>query len=287
MQEEKEKNKYASLPKNVTVVGAGAVAKFALPTLLQLFKFKADPEHRMNVTVFDADAYEEKNLDRQLTDQSLLGKAKAEVLVDGLKEFCLIPHSTVDGEERPCSIIRLKAEVGWFHDGTEVREKSGIFCFADNNAAFVAALEVADDTGSVVFRGANEYESSQAMFYEPSMKGTPMDPRVRFPEIVGDDTDNPITATACTGEAQVETPQLVISNLRAASQVASLMWCRWGGASKGVERGSLPLQLDSNFYIQNTLSESACDNQPKNDNRHRNEKRKSRRPAGKKKAPAK
>jgi len=56
------------------------------------------------------------------------------------------------------------------------------------------------------------------------MRGTPCDPRVYYPDILTDTTGSPIHAAGCTGEAQDETPQLVLANMWAAAHMLHLLW---------------------------------------------------------------
>ena len=68
---------------------------------------------------------------------------------------------------------------------------------------------------------ANEYEEASAWVYLPEWKGTNMDPRVRWPEIMTSDEGDPL-APPCTGEVLQSAPQLALANMLSASAGAWL-----------------------------------------------------------------
>ena len=54
--------------------------------------------------------------------------------------------------------------------------------------------------------------------------GSYCDPREYYPDILTDQSGSPVHAEGCTGEAQKETPQLVLANMWAAAHMMHLLW---------------------------------------------------------------
>ena len=189
---------------NLHVVGCGGVASYLLPVLLKTFAIKC-------LTLHDGDKLEARNLDRQLFSEEQIGMNKAAALAALMQKA-----GHVDGS------IRVEPE--YFHCGTVVETGSLIIGTVDNHAARAAILMVADSENCDVVFGANEYTDSQAMYYKPAWRGTPLDPRVRFPEITTDDSDDPLRPASCQGEAQRQNSQLAMANFGAANHVMWLLW---------------------------------------------------------------
>lgn len=193
-------------PNHIYIVGAGGVSSYLLPPLLKVLRTKAkDPP---NVTIYDQDKLIKRNLDRQMFDDSQVGSFKAEALVSKYRS----------------EYEKLHFEPVWFHSGIPVDENSLFLCCVDNHPARKAVLEVCDTSTSKVIIAANEYTDSQAMYYEPSFVGTLKDPRIRYPEILEDESDDPIRPLGCAGEALKVAPQLAIANFTAASHALQLLW---------------------------------------------------------------
>lgn len=233
---------------NIIVVGAGGVAIQFMGTLMNLLKFRS--EHKqVNITIYDKDIFEEKNLDRQIANEKLIGVPKARYL-----EAMYMPFGI--GGFGNCEITITVVE-DWFHEGTDVADETSIFCLADNNAAFMACLDHADRNETIeVFRGANEYEGADAMHYHSSYVAHEVrDPRVRFPEIIDDEDGDPIAAENCTGELTESAPQLSVANLEAAAMLGRLVWCQWGEASE-ISDKNRPVAFSSNAYRTTTHNHS-------------------------------
>ncbi len=175
----------------VFVIGAGGGGCRIVPELCLLIGAE-------NVVVVDGDTVEEKNLDRQHFTQSDIGQNKA------------IALSVRYG----CDYL---AE--WFAFGARSYGKEDflISCL-DNHPGRIAILETCDFEGCRGIIAGNETNSSSAQFYTPSWKGTRLDPRVQFPELLTDTSGDPRRgAIGCTGPAQEAKPQLGTSNLMAIS----------------------------------------------------------------------
>lgn len=196
-------------PPVILIVGAGGIASYLMPVLIRT-RAKLFPDD--DIMLMDADTLEERNLDRQLFTVGQIGMNKAEALADRL--------DAVDDADA----------IGWatyYIQETSVYEHwfpenlSTIICCADNHPARVACLSIADQKQVPVFIGANELFQAEAYVYSPNWKGTPADPRVRYPEILTDRSGDPI---ACQGEQQEAHPQLALANHMAASLLMQLLW---------------------------------------------------------------
>jgi len=208
------------------VIGAGGVGSFIVPVLCKL----VGPSE---VTVMDGDILEEKNLDRQLFDEKYIGLDKAQSLAD-----CY--H---------CSFLNE-----WFAFGAREYFSHDVLIVAvDNHPARAAALAACDYHKCRAIIAANEVHSSEAYFYQSDWKGTNLDPRVYYPEILTVTTGDPRSAAiGCTGVAQEENRQLVTANMQAASLAMHLyvVWEMEAQKLSEEEQQHLPHQ------ISQTLSRS-------------------------------
>lgn len=100
---------------------------------------------------------------------------------------------------------------------------STILVGVDNHPARRMALELCDDLLGDCIIAANEYEDAEAYYYRATWKGTEFDPRIYYPEIITDLSDNPL-APPCTGEILESAPQLAVANMNAASLMMWLFW---------------------------------------------------------------
>ena len=196
---------------NVLIVGAGGVTACLIGQLIKLFKKAETPPL---VTIQDADILEERNLDRQLFLPEDVGKAKADALVERYES------------EYPRGL--LKADVSWFVPGSSIPWGTFVFASVDNHAARRAILAEVDERETECIILGNEYWDADAQYYTPKVpssvlsdpwiwKGTRLDPRVRFPEILTDKTGDPTAPQGCVGLAQERSPQLAAANMAAAT----------------------------------------------------------------------
>lgn len=179
------------------VIGCGGVGSWLTPALCLLHS-------PGQVTLMDGDTLERKNMDRQLFTSADLGKNKSEALA---KRY------------------RCRQISKWFSFGdSEYRVNDVLVCCADNNIARMAVLDESDRYNCHAFFAANERTSAEAYYYQPAWKGTKLDPRVYYPEMTQDRSGDPRQAAiGCTGQAQVETPQLVSANSMAAALLVHLI----------------------------------------------------------------
>lgn len=186
---------------NVYVIGAGGVGSWLIPSLCKLIS----PDR---VMVCDGDRLEPKNLDRQFYKQSDIGKNKAAA------------SAALYG----CRSCEQYYTAGML----EFVDNDFLICCADNDPARIACLESVDRYGCSTIIAANEKHSAEAYFYYLPLRETRFDPRVYYPHLLTNkDNDPRAAAIGCTGEAQVQSPQLVSANFMAAS-LAQWLFVLWG-----------------------------------------------------------
>jgi ThiF family len=211
------------MSKHYYVIGCGGVGSWLAPALCLL---RSPGE----VTLVDGDKLEKKNLSRQLFDESNIGENKAEALA----------------RKYGCLALPL-----WYSTGLITHNIGDwVFCCADNNLARMAVLSNADGQGVNAIIAANETTSSEAYHYRRSWRDTPLDPRVYYPEMVDDTSNDPRAASiGCTGEPQLQNRQLVSANMSAASLALNL-FVVWGIKLRTLDKEvipSLPFKYVSNM----------------------------------------
>jgi hypothetical protein len=196
------------------IIGCGGVGSAIVPSFCLL---KSPGE----VTLIDGDSIEIKNLNRQMFDRSQVGKNKAEALAG--KFGC-----------------RFLPE--WFARGKIHHQRTDwLICLVDNHRTRLEVLEVCDECGCQAVFAANEMHSSEAYYYRRHWKGTERDPRVYYPEINTDRSNDPRAASiGCTGEAQESHRQLVSANLMAAA-LAEHLFVLWNLKAPRLDRETVAL----------------------------------------------
>ncbi len=179
------------------IIGCGGIGSWLTPKLAKMTD---------QITLIDGDKLEEKNLDRQLFDERWLGANKAMALGESYG------FGETVGE--------------FFHAGLALGIESDdiLFCCADNHACRRAVLQVCDEKDCRCVIAANEETEYESYWYERSWKDTPNDPRIFYPVILTDHSDDPLGPPGCTGEAQIARPQLAIANDAASSAALFLWW---------------------------------------------------------------
>jgi molybdopterin/thiamine biosynthesis adenylyltransferase len=219
---------------NIAVIGAGGVGSYLIPPLL-----KTVPPS-ITIELWDGDKYEEKNLDRQLFPETMIGTNKADALMLSYPQsnFVSVPE--------------------YINEDFFVKKDTFIMGCVDNNPAKLAILEAADNAGAFVIIGANEYDSAQTYFYAPIFKETPADPRKRFPEILTDKSGNR-NKPSCQTE-QADNRQLAIFNHMAASYMLHLFWLhsRVRPHLKKEVWDDIAIQHSCNFNLHRTLKLKDC-----------------------------
>ena len=193
-------------PFNVLIIGAGGVASYMLPALNNSFNLKG--------YLIDGDKLEEHNLDRQIFSPRQVGQFKADAL---------IKHNKVKG----LTAINQYIDMGWLENSgiPEDFVPDVIITLVDNHPARRAAIEASVHYDCALVIGANEYSTSQALYWHPIL-GYNRRPDVRYPHMRTSQAGSPLS---CTGDALESTPQLAIANMVSAGFVNYLLWL-WHGA---------------------------------------------------------
>lgn len=197
---------------NTVIIGCGGVASYFIPPYLKTIRHAKSRDMRNHhVTLVDGDVLEEKNLQRQLFDPKFVGRPKVEALIERYKP----------------EYENLSCVGSYITDTFSVHDNSCIFGFVDNHPARKDILAIADRTDSIAIFGANSEVGAEAYIYIPEWKGTALDPRVRFPEMLTIDRGSPVHAAGCETEEHLdEAPQTPIANMHAAAH-AMLIWNFW------------------------------------------------------------
>jgi len=235
------------MSRNYHVIGAGGVGSWLLPALVKLAK----PQD--NIYLWDGDTLEPKNMDRQLFSPSDIGSNKAEALMRKYAQEAAC-SLYAKNEYFTCSKVDLSD-----YDKDEVV----LFGCADNHPSRAEILYVCDRDGVCSIIGGNGYTDADGYYYDASYEGTPCDPRVYYPEILTDRTGSPVHADGCTGEAQKETPQLVLANMWAAAHMLHLLWYHvLGGIAESLPedmKEHMPMLSRNSAYMFETVKKGDLD----------------------------
>lgn len=181
------------------VIGAGGTASYLLPVLARTLTRDCGIDE---LIIIDRDVLEEKNVDRQLYSYDDVGKSKAEVLADGLREFTQVEITAVNE---------------WFTEDTTIVPGSFLISCTDNHPARLALLNVCDEHNCKAVICGNETFSADAYYYQPSYVDSKKDPRVRYPEIKTDKQDDPTRPPCNDADALAQNPQLAAANSMSAN----------------------------------------------------------------------
>ena len=210
------------------LIGAGGVGGWLASLLAKAFR-------GTSLVIWDGDTVERKNLDRQFYAESDIGQFKASALAKRLQADN--PRASVVPKDK-------YFDINLFDSGKAGRLQA-VFVGADNHVARAAALAIGDRAMCPVVVAANEYVTAEAYYYNPQWVGTPLDPRLYFPDLLTDVTHDPL-APACTGEGEAA-PQLALSNMQAAAYGAWLYRFHTEEAETVPDRSSWPVHVSNNF----------------------------------------
>lgn len=179
------------------LIGCGGVGSHVLPDLARIAK-------SYEICPIDGDILEEKNLDRQVFPESNVGLNKAFALSQIYKTF----HEPIYFSSTMLS---------------NLASNDVLLCCADNHACRKEVLTACDQYGCRACIAANEYTDAEAYWYEPEWKDTPNDPRLFYPAILTDHSNDPLGPPGCV-EMSRTNRQLVLANAMAANFMMWLLW---------------------------------------------------------------
>ncbi|HRT04063.1 MAG TPA: ThiF family adenylyltransferase [Kiritimatiellia bacterium] len=238
------------------IVGCGGSGGWAVQMLSK------SPNRDLAVVLMDADRWESRNLDRCLATAADLRKPKVATAYRLLERA---GYANLDC--RPRYLARGT------DDWRELLARPGqlrILSCTDNHAGRRTCLELADGRAaagleSVVVLTGNETKSASADAYLPAWRGTPLDPRERYPEIKTDRAGDPLHPP-CTGEAVAGNPQLALANGLAAFSGLYLMetWAEEAPARAGGEYAKeitdrMPVSVQWTATRQTSVSKGELD----------------------------
>ena len=160
------------------------------------------------VVLCDGDTVEARNLDRQLFTVDDIGVNKATALTQRLRR----------------EYWELATDTQWFSEATPLDVNPLLFACVDNHPARRAVLARADALHGSAIIVANDYTDASAEYYDYGWRGTALDPRVRWPEILTDQSNDPTRPQSCTGPVADTTPQLAMANMQSAALALGLFW---------------------------------------------------------------
>jgi len=212
---------------NIHVVGCGGVASYAVPVLAKLIQYRSGGG---SLTLQDKDVLEERNLERQQFGQRSVGLGKAQAMSQGL---------------RP---VRATVLDSWFTMGADVPDNTIIFSFVDNHRARRAILDAVDRGENVcAIVAGNGLYCADAYIYKKEWKGTMCDPRVRFPEILTDESGDP--TRHCNDEEVLQETggQTAVANFQAAQYALQLLTAWFLVEGLDEVRGFSPVDIRGTF----------------------------------------
>ena len=239
------------------IVGCGGSGGWAVQMLAK------SPNRDLTVILADGDTWEPRNADRCIVSRRDFGKKKAVVAADFLAKSGWI--GTL--------LHRSRYLARGTDDWRELLARPGqlrILVCVDNHSARRTCLELADVRAaagleSVVVLTGNETKSASADAYLPAWRGTPLDPRERYPEIKTDRGGDPLHPP-CTGEAVAGNPQLALANGLAAFSGLYLMetWAEEAPARAGGEYAKeitdrMPVSVQWTATRQTSVSKGELD----------------------------
>jgi tRNA A37 threonylcarbamoyladenosine dehydratase len=181
------------------IIGAGGTASYLLPVLARTLTHECEVDE---LIIIDRDMLEEKNVERQLYEYADIGKSKVEILAQAVQPFTDTPVTAVND---------------WFTESFELEPNSFIISCTDNHPARLALLNCCDVYNCKAVICGNETFSADAYYYQADFKGTQLDPRIRYPEIVTDKHDDPTRPPCNDAEALADNPQLAAANSMSAN----------------------------------------------------------------------
>ena len=183
-----------------TIIGAGGIGTRVIPLI----------KHASEIIVMDGDKFERGNLNRQLFPTRSVGRNKAEVMTDlyglhkGNPEFLYRPD--------------------------QLEHCEFVICVPDNHRCRLIALDASDLYGFPLIIAGNKSGTANAMYYHPKYKGTSVDPRIKYPDMMDEAMEE--QASSCLANVEA-VPQTALANSVASDFVCSL-FLYWIGVDDSV-----------------------------------------------------
>lgn len=186
----------------LAIIGCGGSGGWVVQLLAK------SPRTDLNIVLVDGDKWERRNMDRCLMSRRDVGRPKAIVAFDlltkaGWANVAPVPRYLAPGTDDWTKMLELP-------------DPLRILVCVDNHPARVTCLRLADarhaaKRPTVVVLTGNEYVTAGVDVYLPRWINGPLDPRVRYPDILESTEGDPLRPP-CTGEALASSPQLALYN---------------------------------------------------------------------------
>lgn len=176
--------------KKILVIGAGGVGTRLIPLAHKMF----------DLTVMDGDTFELKNMNRQIMGRNEVGMNKADAMAK-MYGVASIPKYLDEPDDL-------------FEFGDSL-----VICIPDNHKCRLISILAADMFGFPLILAGNEEYTANAMYYHRRYLGTPVDPRVRYEDIIAG-TEREIGET-CLQKVDTK-PQTGLANSMAADFALAL-----------------------------------------------------------------
>ena len=177
------------------IVGCGGIGAWAVRLLQQA--------QESDLLLVDRDVVKSRNLLRQPFRQRDIRKTKASALARR-------NDTPIESWIQEVDFDKLNPKPDW------------LLSCVDNHPARAYTLDLSDRYSIPSIVAGNEVESYQVLVYKPAWKGTPRDPRVAYPEIESDLSDDP-TKPGCSDEQRQGNAQSVLANYMAAGMLVRLL----------------------------------------------------------------
>lgn len=186
----------------LAIIGCGGSGGWVVQLLAK------SPRTDLNIVLVDGDKWERRNMDRCLMSRRDVGRPKTAVAFDlltkaGWANVEPVPRYLAPGTDDWTAMLELPGQLR-------------ILSLPDNHPARVTCLRLADARHAagrvtVVVLTGNEYVTAGVDVYLPRWINGPLDPRVRYPDILESTEGDPLRPP-CTGEALASSPQLALYN---------------------------------------------------------------------------
>lgn len=186
----------------LAIVGCGGSGGWAAQLLSKA------PRADLGIVLLDGDKWEARNAGRCLMGRRDAGRPKVATAYDlltksGWTNVRPVPRYLAPGNDDWTALLGLD-------------EPLRILVCVDNHPARVNCMRLADlrhesRKPTIVVICGNEYQTASADVYKAVWRETPLDFRVRYPEILSSMAGDPLRPP-CTGEALAASPQLALYN---------------------------------------------------------------------------
>jgi molybdopterin/thiamine biosynthesis adenylyltransferase len=208
--------------KRIKVVGLGGIGSHLVEPLA---KYLEHTDAIVEITLIDGDVYENKNRSRQRVPK--LGN-KASVTVENLRpQFAKVTLTAVPEYVTEDNALQT------------IREKDVVFLCVDNHATRKVVSDRCKELDDVVLiSGGNDLTDGNVIYYRRTDgEDVTRAPTELFQEIAAPEDFVPGTAGSQGCERQMESsPQLLCTNLAAASHMLNLYYGHEQGTVEGVEQ---------------------------------------------------